>query len=327
MPVEDLDEIKVCIIGAGKMSRLHIATLKGMSGVSIEGISSQSGTSGQKLAQEFGIKKSYTDWEQMLQEIRPDAVIVAVSHNVAFNLYKKLLTYGIPCLLEKPAGYSPEQTEELAKLAETHSCFNMIAVNRRFFGTIQQAMMEVLHQGPLQGMVVETNEPIANYRSRLDYDKWVYDEWLYANSIHSIDLFRMIGGEVKAVHAVGKSEMEPHGDHFSALIEFESGVVGTFVAHFNSGGGFGIKLYGHGVSATLIPLEQGLLKYATGRAIALDGDPIDEEYRAGLFAQNALFLRCALRKSKLPFPASDLNDHLKTMRLIDIIRKKAMGQE
>jgi predicted dehydrogenase len=322
---EDPDEIRVCIIGAGKMARLHIGTLKGMAGVSIEGISSRSSASGQKLAAEFGIKKAYTDWEQMLRELKPDAVIVAVTHSVVFELYKKLLTYGIPCLLEKPAGYSVEQTTELVRLAEAHSCFNMVAVNRRFFNTVQQALLEVLHQGPLRGIVVETNDPIANYRSRLEFDKWVYDEWIYGNSIHAIDLFRMAAGEVKEVHAIGKSIMEPYGDHFSALIEFEDGTMGTFVAHYNSGGGFGIKLYGEGVSATLIPLEKGMLNYSTGRAIQLEGDALDQEYRAGLFAQNALFLRTAMAGTKLPFPASDLKDHLKTIRLIDMIRKKAVG--
>lgn len=321
----EVGELRVGMVGAGKMARLHCEALKGMQGVRIEAICSRTGASGEHLAREFGIPRAFRDIGQMLEASRPDAVFVAVSHAVTFEVASLVLEAGVPCLLEKPAGYHSDQTADLAGRAETYQCRNIVGLNRRYYSTIQQALLAVLQQGPVRGVLVEAHEPILEYRSRREFDGWLYDRWLIANTIHAIDLLRLIGGEVLEVRGFAQCVDEPHGDHFSAAVEFEGGAIGTFVAHWNSTRGFGLKIYGDGVIAELWPLEQAFVRYDTGRRIKLRPDPADVRCKPGLYAQDADFLQSVCDRAPAPFPASDLRDNVRTMRLIEAISASVTG--
>lgn len=323
----EVGELRVAILGAGKMARLHLEALNRMPGVRLEAICSRSGTSGERLAAEFAIPLAYRDATRMLEETRPDAVIVAVSHAVSREVAALVLRAGVPCLLEKPAGYTSEETRFLAGLADAHHCLNVVGLNRRYYSTIQQALLAVLQQGPVRGVLVEAHEPILDYRSRGEFESWLYDRWMVANTIHAIDLLRLICGEVAEVHAIGRRVNEPQGDQFSAAVGFEGGEIGTFVAHWNSARGFGLKIYGDGVTAELWPLEQGFLRYDTGRRLKLKPDSADLRCKPGIFLQDAAFLQAVCDRRPPSFPASDLRDNVRTMQLIETIRGSAPGAE
>ena len=313
------------MLGAGKMANLHLETLKAMPGVRLVGVCSRTQASGDQISSKFGIERAYVDPTRMLGETSPDAVFVAVSHTATFAIASLVLETGVPCLLEKPAGYSLEETTHLCGLAGQHHCLNLVGLNRRFYSVINQALLAVLQHGEVQGVLVEAHEPILEYRSRRQFEGWQYDHWLTANSIHAIDLLRMVGGDVAEVAGFGMRVGEPLGDNFSTAIKFVDGPLGTFVAHWNSGGGFGMKIYGRGVVAELSPLEQGFLRYETGRRVKLTPDWADKTFRPGLYAQNASFLQSIYDGEPASFPGADLKDNVKTMRLVEQIQDLAAG--
>jgi predicted dehydrogenase len=236
----DLGELRIAMIGAGKMARLHLQTLTSMPGVRLVGICNRTSRAGEQLAAEFGIKRTYNDAEVMLKEAAPDAVFIAVSHAATFDVTASVLRSGIPCMIEKPAGYSQQETAYLARLADTYGCLNMVGLNRRFYSTVNQALLAVLHQGSVRGVLVEAHEPILEYRSRRDFEDFVYDNWLIANTIHAIDLLRMLGGDILRIQGFGRRINEPLGDSFSISVEFAGGALGTFISHWNSARGFGL---------------------------------------------------------------------------------------
>ena len=316
----DVGELRIAMLGAGKMSRLHLETLRSIDGVRLVGICGRTSANSDAVAAEFGVERNFTSAQRMLAESGADAVFVAVSHEVTLEMCSLVAASGIPCLLEKPVGYSSVDVQRLADLADESGCVNMVGLNRRFFSVVNQALFAVLHHGPVRGVFVEANEPILEYRSRRQFDEWLYDHWMIANSIHGIDLLRMIGGDVASVHAVQHRVKESSGDSFSASVEFESGALGTFVAHWNSARGFGLKIYGCGVTAEFLPLEQGFLQYDNGRRIKLQPSWADTAFRPGLYAQNTAFLQSVCEGAPLPFPASDVRDNVKTMTLIEQLR-------
>ncbi len=316
----DRGELRVAMLGAGKMARLHFDTLKVMGGVRLVGLCSRTKATADALAAEYGIERVFQEPSRMLEESEPDAVFVAVSHEVTLETCSLVARSGIPCMLEKPVGYTADEVRGLADLAAASGCLTLVGVNRRYFSVVNEALFAVLQQGPIRGVFVEANEPILDYRSRQQFDEWLYDRWMIANSIHGIDLLRMIGGDVAGVHAVKRSVHEPSGDSFSASVEFEDGALGTFVAHWNSSRAFGLKIYGCGVTAELLPLDQGFLTYDTGRRVKLRPSWADTEFRPGLYAQNAAFLQAVCESAPPPFPASDVRDNVKTMSLIEQLR-------
>lgn len=321
------NELRVAIIGAGKMAHAHLETLRQMPGVRVAAVCSRKAISGQMLQTEFGIERCYQDIDQMLADCLPDAIFVAVSHSANYQVSARALRSGIPCLIEKPAGFNAEETSQLAQIASQHNCLNMVGLNRRFYSVIQQAMLAVLQFGPIHGLMLETHEPILDYRSRRQFAGWIYDNWLVANSVHGLDLLRMIGGEIVELHLFGKALREPAGDNFTASMEFADGTLGTWVAHWNSARGFGLKIYGEGVTAELWPLEEGFVRYDNGRRIRLRPAPTDLQFKPGLYAQNAAFLQSACDGLPAPYPASDLSDNVGTMQLIATINKRFADQQ
>lgn len=315
---DEVGELRVGVLGAGKMARLHLEILRSIGGVCLAGISNRTRAMGEELAREYDVRRWFEDPTEMLDEAKLDAVIVAVGHAATFEIGSLVLEAGVPCLLEKPAGYSSTETVHLNGLARDRRCLNMVGLNRRFYSTIQQALLEVIHQGPITGILVEAHEPIADYRSRQTFQPWLYDTWMIANTIHAIDLLRMIGGNISEVRGFGRRRSEPRGDSFSAAIHFDNGILGTFVSHWNSARGFGLKIYGNGVTAELFPLEQGFVSFDTGRRIKLEPDWSDMNFKPGLYAQDTAFLQAVSdRRRAVEYPASDLEDNILTMRLVE----------
>jgi predicted dehydrogenase len=323
---DEIRELRVGILGAGKMARFHLETLRSMPGVRLAAICNRSSAAGEQLAREFRIDQVYKDSYRMLVDESLDAVFIAVSHAANFEVASSVLQSGIPCLVEKPAGYCLDETVHLSRLACASQCLNLVALNRRFYSVINQALLAVLHFGPVKGVLVEAHEPILEYRSRRSFASSLYDDWLVANTIHAIDLLRMIGGEVAGVQGFKKCINERRGDSFSAAIEFENGALGTFISHWNSAGGVGLKIYGDGIVAELISLDEGFVRYDNGRRIKLQPDWTDIQFKPGLYMQNAAFLQSVCDRQLASFPASDLNDNVKTMRLIAEIAGNSLTQ-
>lgn len=314
------ENLRVAIIGAGKMSALHLDTLKYFEGVRLVGICSRSQNGAASLAEKYGIEQTFNGPVEMIETAAPDAVVIAVSHHATVDIASLVLEGRIPCLIEKPAGYSVEETEKLATLADKNSCYNMVALNRRYYSVIDQAMLSVLHYGEIKGIHIEAHEPIQKYRDRQQFESWLYDSWLTANTIHMIDLFRMIGGDVAHVERFSRSRSEKFGDSFAAAIEFKNGILGTFSSHWNSAVGASLKIFGDGVIADLSPLEAGFLTFHCGHRIKLSPDWEDRTFKPGLFGQMKAFLFDVSEKRSSSFPASDLRDNVGTMRLLEIIQ-------
>ncbi|MDD5648581.1 MAG: Gfo/Idh/MocA family oxidoreductase, partial [Dehalococcoidia bacterium] len=54
------------------------------------------------FARRHGIKQVFTDYARMLAEARPDAVYLAVPHNLHFEMIKQAIEAGKHVLAEKP---------------------------------------------------------------------------------------------------------------------------------------------------------------------------------------------------------------------------------
>jgi predicted dehydrogenase len=322
---DETGELRVAVLGAGKMARFHLEALRTMPGVRLAAICNPTSPAGAELAAHFGIESVHRSTDAMLRDAHVDAAIVAVSHAATYDVTARLLAAGVPCLIEKPAGFSSEQTAKLAESAAIMSCPTLVGLNRRFCSTIQQALLTVLQCGPVSGVAIEAHEPIVQQRASGQFAGWLYDDWMMANSIHAIDLFRMICGEPDAVHAVRHARHEPNGDSFSASMAFENGALGSFSAHWHSPKGYALRIFGDGVTAEFVTLERGSIRYDNGRRVELRPDGADIHFKSGVYWQDAAFLQAVCDRAAAPFPASDLADNVRTMRLVEQIAGRTTG--
>jgi predicted dehydrogenase len=287
--------------------------------VEIAGICNRGNSDLTPLARQFNIEAVFSDWQRMLDVVQPDAVVILVSHFQTVSVTAECLKRGLPCLIEKPAGFTSGETAYLADLAEENNCINMVAVNRRFYSTINAALNAVRLRGAVMGVMIEAPEKISQIRETSRHSPQLIDQWLVANTIHAIDLFRHIGGEVVEVHALTHAWSEPHADSFSTTLRFASGALGTFLAHWQSVPGWRLCIYGEGIQAILSPFEKGELRYADGSTRPLPIDPVDTRFKPGFYNQSQAFVQAIMYGEPLAAPASDLRDAVKTMQLIEQI--------
>ena len=222
--------------------------------------------------------------------------------------------------MEKPAGCASRETAHLAQMAGERGLVNMVGLNRRYYSVVQQALLAVLQLGPIRGIVIEAHEPISAFRSRQQFAPWLYDNWMLANSIHMIDLVRLLGGHVVDLKGFGVTSREPNGDNFTASMRTDTGALATFIACWDSAGGNQLRILGRGIAAELTP-ETGVLLYSGGRRFGLRPDWADQHFKPGLYAQNSAFLHAVCNNIKPTFPASDLADNVHTMQLVERIQE------
>lgn len=96
----------------------------------------------------FGFKRHYTDFVEMLNTEKPDAVCLVVSVEVTAKLAVRILEMGYPIITEKPPGMTKEQTLQMIAAAEKSGKANMVAFNRRYTPLISKLreMLDVEHK-------------------------------------------------------------------------------------------------------------------------------------------------------------------------------------
>jgi predicted dehydrogenase len=315
-----LAPVRIAVAGAGNYSHHHLKVLASLTNVTLVGISNRGRSDIESVARQYGVNAAFTNYEQMLDSTRPDGVFVVVSHFETARVATSCLERGIPCLIEKPAGFASAETASLAKLAADHQCLNIVGVNRRYWSILHNALTLILQHGPLFGILIDAPEAIRWRRSQSAHDPRLYDLWIVANTIHAIDLFRCFGGEVTEVQSLKTSWTEASGDSFTAVLRLSRDCLGTFISHYNSGGEWSVTLYGDRLKAVIwLGSMKGHVYFDRGRTIPVPVDAVDLNYRAGLYAQDRAFIHALASGEKLTYPASDLQDATKTMRLIEQI--------
>ncbi|MAG32203.1 MAG: hypothetical protein CL908_15075 [Deltaproteobacteria bacterium] len=117
-----MSEVRVCVLGAGKMGSLHAQTVvrhaERHGGGRLAAVVDRHLGRAQALARSFGGRAS-DDLAATLQEV--DAVIVAVPTRVHFELTRSIFRAGLDALVEKPLAVTVRQGTELADMARVRS--------------------------------------------------------------------------------------------------------------------------------------------------------------------------------------------------------------
>jgi predicted dehydrogenase len=142
----------------------------------------------------------------------------------------------------------------------------------------------------------------------------IRENWIYANSTHTVDLLRFFAGEPKIINTLSKSFNEKNGDQFVASFEFDSGTIGSYSSHWYSPGGWSIKLFGENITVQFNPLENGIWIDNEFTKHKILPDKNDIKYKPGFCNQILAFIKM-VNTGSLDWPGVDLQDSLKTMEL------------
>lgn len=206
--------MKVAIIGFGNIAIKHKQAIEHAGDVIIASVNRSE--KGNQLAKEHSITNTYTSVESMLQNESPDAIVVTVSYENIYKLTKLLIPYKIPLLIEKPAGTSLSELNELIQMSEENGTIVQVAMNRRHYEIIQTALAHMGGKDMLTAIDVEWSETPLKLLLQKGYSREQVAKIIYGNSIHGIDMATYFGGELENVHI----QVSNFGDDFRWYMQF-----------------------------------------------------------------------------------------------------------
>ena len=118
------------VIGAGYGGGVHLPTFSGMPGIEVVAVVDGGSGRAKRFARP-GLA-AYSDWQRMLDELRPDSVSVAVPPAAQREIVASAIGRGIHVLCEKPLGMDAEDAVDLLRVAEAATVTAAVCFQYRF---------------------------------------------------------------------------------------------------------------------------------------------------------------------------------------------------
>jgi predicted dehydrogenase len=210
---------------------------------------------------------AYTDFQQMLEAEQLDVVDICTPPNLHASLAVASLGRGIPTICEKPLARTPDEAREILAAAEASGAPLMTAFCHRFHPPVE-FVRDLIANGTLGRVLMFRNRFGTRFQG-------VEDRWfsnaeiagggvLMDTSIHSIDLFRYLVGEVASV-AAATNTFNPAitglEDSAAMVLTSESGAIGVIEGSWMTPWSANIvEVYAeHG--AAVIDYDNGVTRY------------------------------------------------------------------
>ena len=180
--------------------------------------------------------KRYTDYRQMVDEVKPELVSIATESGLHGEIALYCIENGVHTIIEKPMAMSLEEADKIISLAEEKKV-KVSACHQNRFNIAVQEMRRALEAGRFgklsHGSIhVRWNRNQEYYTQAPWRGTWAKDGGALMNQcIHGIDLLRwMMGDEVESVYGVTKQQFHHYleaEDIGMAVVKFKNGAVAT----------------------------------------------------------------------------------------------------
>lgn len=280
-----MDAVKIAIVGAGLMAREHARAFGGLPGVEVVAIHSRTKQKAEALAAELAIPMVAESVAEMAST-GANLVIVAVPELSARKVINDCIAHDWAMLLEKPAGYNLTEAEAIAADVRAIGNTAFVALNRRFYSSflrIQGALSEVEPQSRF--IHVQDQQSYAEARA-YNHPEEVVTHFMYANSIHNIDLIRAFGrGTITQVRPIQPWKGEDT-EIMLAHVEFDSGDTALYEGIWKGPGPWACAVSTVSQRWMMMPLEEASRQKAgERRRETFERDAVDIDYKPGLRRQ------------------------------------------
>ncbi|MEM7130136.1 MAG: Gfo/Idh/MocA family oxidoreductase [Chloroflexota bacterium] len=134
---------RVAMIGAGTIVRYgHIPNFQAVPNVSVEAVCDVNEERAKEVASESTVPHSFTDYEVMLSEVKPDITVIATPNIFHHPMTMAALNAGSHVLCEKPLALSYADAKEMMDLAKEKDLTVNVGSHYRWSDAIQAAKQQ-----------------------------------------------------------------------------------------------------------------------------------------------------------------------------------------
>jgi len=206
--------LRFVFIGCGKVAHFH-ADVVCAHGHKIVAVAARKESKNINVfADKYNIKSRYSDFKLLLDEQKPDAVIVCVSWNQTRKIIKEIIQYGYPVLVEKPISLSSKESQEIYDQTIDNTGKVLVGYNRRFYDFIPNLKQAILEQHLYSvQLVLPEAKPLLKSKSSS-----IEDHMLAYKSSHWLDLLIYLLGDIEVLYMHNSSRTAAKYESYHGLL-------------------------------------------------------------------------------------------------------------
>ncbi|MDP4098767.1 inositol 2-dehydrogenase [Paenibacillus sp. P96] len=299
------DKVKIGIIGAGRIGKIHADNLLRNPHAEIVGISDLfAGAELESWAERRGIAVVTTDSSKLIAMPEVDAVLICSSTDTHVPLIEQAARAGKHIFCEKPVSMDLQQTQAAVTAVQKAGVKLQIGFNRRFDHNFRR-IREHVQTGTIGEphiIRITSRDPSPPSAEYIRVSGGIFMDMM----IHDFDMARYLtGSEVKEVYALGNVLIHPvfaeHGDVDTAIVtlSFENGAVGVIDNSRQAVYGYDqrVEVFGSLGSAAAANDHPNTAEISTSAGLMRD-KPLHfflERYNEAYVQETALFIESILK--------------------------------
>ncbi|WP_445397583.1 Gfo/Idh/MocA family protein [Streptomyces sp. LE64] len=173
----------------------------------------------------------FRDHRELLDRVRPDAVVVAVPNHAHLEVCRDALLAGVPVCVEKPLALTAAEGRTLVDLATVRAVALMTAFHRRYNAAVHD-LLDRIGGRPVRSVRVRYLERIEEH---LGGEDWYLDParcgggCLADNGPNAFDLVRQLLPDVPLSVAAAEVRRDASGTDRQAVVELRAGAASARV--------------------------------------------------------------------------------------------------
>ena len=184
------DKLRVAVIGVGHLGEYHVQKYKALPHVELVGVVDVDGERVKEIAHRYDTV-GHEDHSAILSQV--DAVSLAVTTEMHFEVAKDVLANNVHMLIEKPITYDLKEADTLIQMARDRNLVLQVGLIERFNPAIKK--LEPLLKDPVF---------LESHRMNLFTTRGLDVDVVLDLMIHDLDIIlHLVQSTVKEIHAVG----------------------------------------------------------------------------------------------------------------------------
>lgn len=222
--------LRLGLAGYGLVGERHAAAIAATPGVELAVVAEPAQEAGTR-AVAVGLSHRVS-LEEALERDAVDGFILATPNALHVEQARACIMAGCPVLIEKPIATNAAEAHELVTEAERRGVSVLVGHHRRH-NPIMQKARQIIEDGRI-GEVRGVQATCWFYKPDAYFEAAPWRRQtgagpIVVNLVHDVDLLRYLCGDVRSVRAIARPARRggENEDLASALLDFESGAVGT----------------------------------------------------------------------------------------------------
>jgi len=308
--------VRVGVLGAGFIGRIHALDLKKEPRVQLVGIADVVPAAAQRLASEVDTRP-FSSLDALL-DAGAEAVYVATPNTMHVEPVLQCLAAGVHVFSEKPMATSLEGAWRIRDAARRAKAVYQLGFNRRF-SNVYAFARRLIDEGRITPYAAQ----MKHNRGELVQPPWTGDPtvtggYLYETPVHLFDMGRFLFGDVEEIQGYARRSVYEELDGFVMLLRFRSGVVTSLTSVAHTSWLFPyerVEIYGAHQTLVTEELERAWFSPGMRDAVeALDCFQMPFEQKWGYLTEDRLFIDAVLGERP---PAVTAEDGYRATELVE----------